>query len=334
MHLADFGPSGQTIHVAPETSEDDGMRPGAGHVDALPVAISQPSAHRPRTPYKSQFGRAKPLILRRIDDYESQPRSRTLYGAADRQPTQTLRLPLNETDAVVADLHKRITSQMERQQQPPPPDMQIPDFTIATLPFSLPEKGRLSAHDEEIRTRRLATLQAVPANRDLFGFYGGEASNWARAEYFHAKKRTELLDVLSFCDELKPRLLADVLVSVSRRHPDLPIFDSPNWSGGASLSDKARHGHILLNPKARRRHRNAKKALRRMIFARTENEPAQVDDVEDEPMPSTWPKAGEGLYAKLAPETDDRSCLMDDGDGESFSQFMVDRAGKPIAMCG
>ncbi|KFG87705.1 hypothetical protein MANI_112559 [Metarhizium anisopliae] len=56
------------------------------------------------------------------------------------------------------------------------------------------------------------------------------------------------------------------------------------------------------------------------------------EDVEEDVLPSTWPKAGQGLYSKLPPETEDRAFLADDNDDESFSHFMVDNLGKPMIV--
>lgn len=162
------------------------------------------------------------------------------------------------------------------------------------------------------------------------------------------KKRTDLLNILSFCDQVRPQLLPDILVSVSKKHPDLPIFDSPNWSNSHQAASSAgnssiitasrsigrpRHGHTLLNPKLRQRQKNAKRALKRLISARAEEiTPEEDDDVEDDTVPSTWPKAGEGLYSKLPAETEDRAYLADDGDGTSFSHFLIDKLGNPLPV--
>lgn len=137
-------------------------------------------------------------------------------------------------------------------------------------------------------------------------------------------------------------------MSVSKRHPDLPVFDSPDWEQTVSRSlgykisatvrvarpvGRPRHGHTVLNPKARQRQKNAKKALKRLIMAQNEDDaPEDEEDVEEDVLPPTWPKAGEGLYAKLLPETEDRTFLADENDGESFSQFMVDNFGKPMVV--
>jgi len=172
------------------------------------------------------------------------------------------------------------------------------------------------------------------------------------------KERTDLLNILSFCDQLHPHLLVDVMVSVSKKHPDLPIFDSADWQKSFHDSPDSqteriktdsrptgtlRHGHTVINPKARQRQKNAKRTLRRLILAPNEDDARPVEEAvkyEDEDaeggedaLPPSWPKAGEGLYSTLPLETEDRTFLMDDNDDESFSQFMVDKAGNPIMVC-
>lgn len=176
------------------------------------------------------------------------------------------------------------------------------------------------------------------------------------------KKRTDLLNILSFCDQLHPQLLVDIVVSVSKRHPDLPIFGSPDWEktlhdspglqtesvkSDARSMGRPRHGHTIANPKARQRQKNAKRVLRRLILAQNEgNAPSikkeegdgeeegedEEGGVEEDPLPPSWPEAGKGLYSELPPETEDRRFLADDDDDESFSQFMVDRFGKPVIV--
>jgi hypothetical protein len=134
---------------------------------------------------------------------------------------------------------------------------------------------------------------------------------------------------------------------VSKKHPDLPIFESPNWQHSVSASldaridtaarlarpaGRARHGHTAVNLKARQRQKNAKKALKRLIMVQNaDGTPEDEEDVEDD-LPPTWPKAGEGLYSNLLPETEDRTFLADENDTESFSQFMVDSLGKPMMV--
>ncbi|KAG6036642.1 hypothetical protein E4U41_005582 [Claviceps citrina] len=293
----------------------------------------------------------------------------------------------------------------------------VPDFTQNTMPCPPGMLSSVSAASASARGRPLAVPKeglVVPRRRSggssvgdhsvgpdrsgLGGFHAGEASDVARTRYFMQKSRTHLLDVLSFCDQLHPQLLVDVMVSVSKKHPDLPMFDSPDWQ--KSLHDAhaapssrneplikteprptepprpttttttttgtaARHGHTAVNTKARQRQRNSKTAVRRLVLAQNEEEAPLLppppppeeeeqqqqgqekeqeeeaeneeekekkEEAEKESLPPSWPKAGEGLYSKLPPETEDRAILIDDDDGESFSQFMVDKAGKPIVV--
>ena len=56
----------------------------------------------------------------------------------------------------------------------------------------------------------------------------------------------------------------------------------------------------------------------------------EEEEEEEEVLPPAWPKPGEGLYAKLLPETEDRQFLVDQNDGEAFSHFAVDKMGRQI----
>ncbi|KAG5985093.1 hypothetical protein E4U55_001597 [Claviceps digitariae] len=296
-------------------------------------------------------------------------------------------------DGSAARLHQHhvaaVPSKMKRKRSP---DSDIPDFTQNTIPFPSVKTSSTSAptpqslqpltlvKDEfqsdprlprsgsslwEQRTVEVSQEQnlspvedgVVSEKSELWGFHAGEASDAARTQYFMQKKRSDLLNVLSFCDQLQPQLLVDIMVSVSKKHPDLPMFDSGDWQ--KSLHDSpdsqtepikadshpmgtSRHGHTIINSKSRSRQKNAKRALRRLILAQNENEaqPAEEDgenedevaEAEEDVLPSSWPKAGEGLYSKLPVETEDRTFLADDNDNESFSQFMVDKAGKPVMV--
>lgn len=149
--------------------------------------------------------------------------------------------------------------------------------------------------------------------------------------------------MLSLCDQLKPQLLADVLVSVSQKHQDLPIFDSPDWESQlpsaqrpaakppttTPAESKPRSGHVvaLTRPKAKAA-KATKKILKRtrVIEVVTDDAPGFNEDV----LPATWMRANEGMYSKLAADVDDGSLLVDENDEESFSHFMVDGLGKQV----
>lgn len=158
--------------------------------------------------------------------------------------------------------------------------------------------------------------------------------------------KIDLLNLLSFSDQLKPQLLVDIMVSVSKRHPDLPIFNSPDWD--ASIADRPApkmrrgpgrppHGRSLLNSKAKQKIKGSsilkypvKKPLKRSRLAEETFAGDMPGEEDEDALPPTWPKSGQGLYAKLVPEFEDRLFLADDNDEEAFSQFMVNRAGKQI----
>ena len=155
-------------------------------------------------------------------------------------------------------------------------------------------------------------------------------------------KKTDLLNILSLCDKVKPHLLIDVMVSISKKHPDLPIFNSPDWesqvpsaqrstsninSAGAKNEQRSRYGPSLVNSKAKNRPKKTKKILKR---TRVLEVMTDFPDGEEDVLPPNWAKANEGMYAKIAPETEDRAFLLDENDEESFSQFLVDSFGKQI----
>lgn len=176
-----------------------------------------------------------------------------------------------------------------------------------------------------------------------------------RTSYFSALSRPDLLNILSFADQLHLYLLADIMVSVSKKHPELPVFATPDWDPAAAAENKVlslassalrrRHGHTLINPRMRHRHKAAKKSklllMEKAIAKRTSDtndggsESPAIEEEEDT-LPDIWPRAGDGLYAKLPVETDDDAYMIDDNEDEAFSHFMVDRAGKltPISACG
>ncbi|RDA96023.1 hypothetical protein CP533_5804 [Ophiocordyceps camponoti-saundersi (nom. inval.)] len=228
---------------------------------------------------------------------------------------------------------------------------------------------------EKIRARRL--VGRVPAKPHLVGFLAGQASESEernkRIEYFRGKKRTDLLNVLSLCDQLKPRLLVDVLVSVSKKHSDLPMFDDPSWRWNLPSSkpspqqnpNRPRPSLVSSTDKVfkrpRGRPRNSTKqttvsetppqAEMRPVDKRSgAGDAAQGKDalaaspyrvasnsdlsiaVSENSLPPTWPRAGQGLYAKLPPEDDDRSFLVDGNDEEAFSHFLVDKLGRQVLI--
>ncbi|KAG6016593.1 hypothetical protein E4U54_001055 [Claviceps lovelessii] len=298
-------------------------------------------------------------------------------------------------DCSAAGVHQRhiaaVSSKLKRKGSP---NSEIPDFTQNTISFppvktpsaftttpqlpqpltlvkdESPSDPRLPESESGCRLREQGTIEVsqgqklspvadrvVSEKSKLWGFHAGEASDAARTQYFMQKQRTDLLKILSFCDQLQPRLLVDIMVSVSKKHPDLPMFDSADWQMSlhnspdshtesikavARPTGTSRHGHTVISSKARQRQKNAKRALRRLILAQNDDDarPAEEEgenedeeaEAEEDALPPAWPKAGEGLYSKLPLETEDRTFLTDDNDDESFSQFMVDKAGKPIMV--
>lgn len=136
---------------------------------------------------------------------------------------------------------------------------------------------------------------------------------------------------------MEPQLLVDMLVSVSRRHPELPIFDAPDWA--ASCSRAALAKPVVRRPRVQQRLRHvlhASKAKHRVKRPRKEATAGDVVEeviyLEEDAVPTTWPTAGEGLYAQLIPEVEDRKFLVEENDEEAFSHFMVDKMGRQIVQ--
>ncbi|KNA94376.1 hypothetical protein FOXG_00448 [Fusarium oxysporum f. sp. lycopersici 4287] len=226
-------------------------------------------------------------------------------------------------------------------------DMTSASFTcadcIAGREQTVRLRGRVSQqrqHEiERLRQKRLSALPkgVVPAKPHLVGFGPGRASDVSRAQYFESMPKTDLLNILSLCDQLKPNLLVDVLVSISKRHPEMPIFDSPDWDSQllntsrppkTKHDEKPRHGHVLVNRAAKPKQKTTKKILKRTRVIEVITSAPEEDNVDI--LPPTWAKAGQGLYSQLLPDTEDRSLLMDENDEESFSHFLVDGAGRQI----
>ncbi|KAK1970958.1 hypothetical protein LY78DRAFT_627018 [Colletotrichum sublineola] len=211
---------------------------------------------------------------------------------------------------------------------------------------------------ERRREKRLATLPEFPDSR-IIGFEGGDASRDERREYFENLKKTDLVNLLIFSNDIYPGLLVDLLVSVSKKHPDLPIFGSPNWvkpKAPRQEPQRQRQGnHARLKaPKQRSKTGGVRKILKTAPVApapaatvagvpgaeggpqqqQQQQQPQQQqeeydDDGDDDALPESWPKAGHGLYAKLKPERED-PLLFDDNDEEAFSHFMVDEQGRQV----
>ncbi|KAK2038560.1 hypothetical protein LZ31DRAFT_588283 [Colletotrichum somersetense] len=214
---------------------------------------------------------------------------------------------------------------------------------------------------ERRREKRLATLPEFPDSR-IIGFEGGDASREERREYFENLKKSDLVNLLIFSNDIYPGLLVDLLVSVSQKHPDLPIFGSPDWvqpKAPRQEPQRQRQGnHARLKaPKQRSKTGGVRKILKTAPPApavagapaadgeqqqqqhhqqqqqpqpqEDELDDDDDDDDDDDALPESWPKAGHGLYAKLKPERED-PLLFDDNDEEAFSHFMVDEQGRQV----
>ncbi|KAJ4145790.1 hypothetical protein LMH87_004626 [Akanthomyces muscarius] len=240
------------------------------------------------------------------------------------------------------------------------------NFAQESIPFRPPHKPievddavtvapAEPTREEAIDVQRQAWLGTLPdgvlpAKPELVGFPAGpEASASTLTSYFYGKSKTDLLNILSFADQLEPQLLVDLFVSVSKRHPKLPLFDAPDWEtkvrekeaaravalaaaqARARAHQRPRHGHTLLNPRMRQKRNGVRKVVK---ITTTTTEAAgktvvvqEEESEEEELLPPTWRKAGEGLYAMLPPEDEDTLYLADEAlvDNERSSvQLKID----------
>lgn len=152
--------------------------------------------------------------------------------------------------------------------------------------------------------------------------------------------RKDLLSLLSFCDKLQPNLLVDLLVSVTKRHPDLPVFDSPDWPANVTPSAPSDKKLLSIDQGQRTPQTpsapngstptgiSTPKAAAAAKQAAPPKQTQTVDaadpwDDDDDFLPPSWPKEGEGMYAALPPEGTDSAHLVDRDEGGAFQGFLV-----------
>lgn len=152
--------------------------------------------------------------------------------------------------------------------------------------------------------------------------------------------RKDLLSLLSFCDKLQPNLLVDLLVSVTKRHPDLPVFDSPDWPANVTPSAPSDRKLLSIDQGQRAPQTpsapngstptgiSTPKAAAAAKQAAPPKQTQTVDaadpwDDDDDFLPPSWPKEGEGMYAALPPEGTDSAHLVDRDEGGAFQGFLV-----------
>ncbi|KAF5021824.1 hypothetical protein F66182_6117 [Fusarium sp. NRRL 66182] len=325
-----------------------------GDVSVINVDPSTPPATK-KPSYTSQFSSESSGILTRLKSGSRTVQNRSVEGTVVAGLGDTLPIPApansQNQSTVVSSLNAGVKRKREE-------SLEKVDFTQSTIPLSwkghaptqqanreqtVKLRSKVSQqrqHEiDSLRQKRLSALPkgVVPAKPGLVGFGAGRASDSSRAEYFDSMPKTDLLNVLSLCNQLKPNLLVDVLVSVSKRHPDLPIFDSPDWESqllnrsrpvkASRHDERPRHGHVLLN-KMKHKQKTTKKILKRTRVIEVITSAPEEDNVDV--LPPTWAKADRGLYSKLPPEAEDRILLVDENDEESFSHFLVDGAGRQI----
>ncbi|KAK2728149.1 phd finger domain-containing protein [Colletotrichum kahawae] len=202
------------------------------------------------------------------------------------------------------------------------------------------QQSDLKKQRAEVERMRARNLEGLPdfIKPELVGFEAGDASADARREYFEELRRTDLLNLLSFSERIKPGLLVDILVSVVKKHPDLPIFRSPDWAQ-PRVQPESSPTKVLGNgtgnylPPKRSKQRSKPGGVRPILQLTTAPEAdAPAEGNEDDYLHPNWPKAGKGLYATLPPEKEDSHYLEDGNDEEAFSHFFVDGNGKQVAQ--
>lgn len=157
--------------------------------------------------------------------------------------------------------------------------------------------------------------------------------------------RKDLLSLLAFCDKLQPNLLVDLLVSVTKRHPDLPVFDSPDWPTNVNPSTSSDKKSLSIDqgqrtpqtPSAPNGSAPSGISTPKVAAAAKQAAPPKqtqtVDaadpwDDDDDFLPPSWPKEGEGMYAALPPERTDTAHLVDRDEGGAFQGFLVKGEGE------
>lgn len=167
--------------------------------------------------------------------------------------------------------------------------------------------------------------------------------------------RRELLSLLAFCDKLRPNLLVDLLVSVTKKHPELPIFSSPDWHTQIAPGRSAGRNALSIDtgqrtpqtPSASNGQASGISTPSLSAATKQAAPPKQTQTVDatdpwdddDDFLPPSWPKEGEGMYATLPPEDKNGEHLVDKDAGDAFQGFMVngDAEGKlkvePTACC-
>jgi len=153
-----------------------------------------------------------------------------------------------------------------------------------------------------------------------------------------------MLHVLAFCNQLRRNLLVDALVSVSAKHPDLPMFGAPDWALATTVAAAAPAGSAVdadtpdgrVKPEAvveehMPAHRPAMlPGARQQVTPPSLNELKATSPGAEDALPAGWPRVGAGLYAQLAPEADDEAFMYDERDDVAFGHFFCDSFGRIV----
>ncbi|CAI4216274.1 unnamed protein product [Parascedosporium putredinis] len=184
------------------------------------------------------------------------------------------------------------------------------------------EFAQLKRQHEIAKTKErvLASLPVGAAfdKPEAIGFAAGSASDVTRADYFSALPRRDLLSLLAFCDKLRPNLLVDLLVTATKKHPELPIFSSPDWAAQVTAG-ASRPRTLSIDPGPEKR------GVDSPIPSHTApNPPLSTPQLTAAMKQAAPPKQTQtGMYATLPPESEDAEHLIDEDAGGAFQGFAI-----------
>ncbi|KAK4103451.1 hypothetical protein N658DRAFT_421047 [Parathielavia hyrcaniae] len=160
----------------------------------------------------------------------------------------------------------------------------------------------------------------------------------------------------AYLSTLPQQELVGLLMACLETHPDLPIF--PASLGGDHHNDHHHQGSSSTGPRSLfagttteglfsrvEAHPTGQiNYVRRVVGGgsngggkggkRGSQERVNEEDEESDPLAALWPRAGMGMYARLAPDTEDDARLVDAGDFEAFSVIVYDERGRKVEENG
>jgi hypothetical protein len=127
-------------------------------------------------------------------------------------------------------------------------------------------------------------------------------------------------------------------VSISKKHPEIPLFPSRDWASAYTQAPPSQSASGSSTPVTQQASPSKAKQKGKQTMAKKVRissthiiEAVVVEEQNTDAMPSNWPRAGQGLYAKLPPEREDVDMLVEEND-EAFSHFVVSRDGGLVSV--